>query len=38
LRLFNARAGDAFPTFAANRGVKVAVLYATYLPLPTNSW
>ncbi|MFY0080132.1 hypothetical protein ABTQ07_20700, partial [Acinetobacter baumannii] len=25
-------------TAIKNRGIKIAVLYTTYLPLPTNSW
>jgi hypothetical protein len=25
-------------TTLKNRGIKIAVLYTTYLPLPTNSW
>lgn len=28
----------AFCTALKNRGVKIAVLYTTYLPLPTNAW
>ncbi len=29
---------DALCTVIKNRGVQIAVLYTTYLPLPTNSW
>ena len=25
-------------TIIKNRGIRIAVLYTTYLPLPTNSW
>jgi hypothetical protein len=28
----------SFCTTMKNRGIKIAVLYTTYLPLPTNSW
>ncbi len=28
----------SFCTMIKNRGIKIAVLYTTYLPLPTNSW
>lgn len=28
----------SFCTALKNRGIKIAVLYTTYLPLPTNSW
>ena len=28
----------SFCTTIKNRGIKVAVLYTTYLPLPTNCW
>jgi Flp pilus assembly protein TadG len=28
----------AYCTALKNRGIKIAVLYTTYLPLPTNSW
>ena len=28
----------SFCTTIKNRGIKIAVLYTTYLPLPTNSW
>jgi hypothetical protein len=27
-----------FCTTVKNRGIRIAVLYTTYLPLPTNSW
>jgi hypothetical protein len=29
---------NSFCTKMKNRGIKIAVLYTTYLPLPTNSW
>jgi hypothetical protein len=28
----------SYCTTIKNRGIRIAVLYTTYLPLPTNSW
>jgi len=28
----------SYCTTVKNRGIRIAVLYTTYLPLPTNSW
>jgi Flp pilus assembly protein TadG len=30
--------GTSYCTTVKNRGIRIAVLYTTYLPLPTNSW